>query len=111
MKRYIALTLMMLSGCGDMPGARSESEIEAIATDTATDATSPTFAESESRIGDLERKVGALERELASERSLREAGDDLAKRGHTYQGTAIDRPYENDRTFSARLGMPYDESK
>jgi outer membrane murein-binding lipoprotein Lpp len=60
------LALLLLAGCND---ARSESDIEAIATDAATDATSGKFSELEGRIDDLESKVSDLETELAEERA------------------------------------------
>jgi septal ring factor EnvC (AmiA/AmiB activator) len=63
------LALLLLAGCDDMPRARSESDIEAIATDAATDATSAKFSELEDRINDLESKVNDLETELAGERA------------------------------------------
>jgi outer membrane murein-binding lipoprotein Lpp len=64
-----SLVLLLLAGCDDMPRARTESDIEAIATDAATDATSGKFSELEDRIDDLESKVKDLETELAGARA------------------------------------------
>jgi chromosome segregation ATPase len=70
------LALLLLASCDDMPRARSESDIEDIATDAATDATSGKFAELEgrtegleSKIESLESKVNDLEAELAGARA------------------------------------------
>jgi len=58
--------LLSLSACGDMPQARTEGEIEDIASDAAVDATASKFTELEGRIDDLETEKLELEAEVSS---------------------------------------------
>ena len=69
----IAAGILALSGCDDMPQARTHAEIEDIATDASVDATATKFSEAEDRLDALETekseltaRVAALEAELAA---------------------------------------------
>ena len=61
--RFLAVIvgLLMLSACDDMPQARTEGEIEDIASDAAVDATASKFTELESRIDELEAEKLEIE--------------------------------------------------
>jgi outer membrane murein-binding lipoprotein Lpp len=59
------LTLLLLSGCDNIPRGHTDADIEAMATDAATDATRAKFSEMESQINDLESGVEDLKSEVA----------------------------------------------
>lgn len=95
---------LLLSGCEDMPRARTESEIHDIAADVADDVAGARAAELSTKIEELEGKVGELETE---KREL-QAEVEALKAGKQWSEEAIDRLYANDRQFAQRLGMPVD---
>lgn len=58
--------LFLVSACSAVPHARSQSEMEDIASDTALDATAPKFSELEGRIDALETEKAELEAKALS---------------------------------------------
>ncbi|WP_426268118.1 hypothetical protein [Sphingomonas sp. LHG3443-2] len=102
---YPALAMLLVAGCDNIPRGHTDADIEDIATDAATDATSAKFSEMEGQINDLESEIAELksnvadlQSELAGARayskSLAETADDNAEklnqfmseyRSHTHQ--------------------------
>ncbi len=72
----LLFSIAILPACDDMPKARTEAEIQDIATDASTDATASKFSEFEERIVELEAEKLELEArdlELSADVSSAEA--------------------------------------
>lgn len=111
---YAGMAFLMVSGCEDMPQARSKSEIENIARKEAADFTGPVLSrnmDQDVQIAELKRRVDHLERDLMEINRISGEGAKL-------DGDDIRRLTRNDQIFQdhinylrARQGLPPMPSK
>lgn len=96
------IAVVLVGACSDMPAARTQSEIRAIAEDVAEDAAQRRTAALEEEISDLTQKVEGLE----TENRLLKAELDRLSENDKIDTESSRRLFRNDRIFADRLGIP-----